>query len=30
MQPFGRNKYGLKMGGRLCPFGGGGAGPHLT
>jgi len=25
MQPFGRNRYGPKIGG-LCPFGGGGAG----
>ena len=26
MQPFGRNGYGPKIGGGLCPFGGGGAG----
>jgi len=29
MQPFGRNRYGPKIGG-LCPFGGGELGPHLT
>ena len=26
MQPFGRNRYGPKIGGGLCPFRGGGAG----
>jgi len=30
MQPFGRNRYGPKVGGRLCPFGGGELGPHPT
>ena len=30
MQPFGRNGYGPKIGGGLCPFGGGELGPHLT
>jgi len=29
MQPFGRNRYGPKIGG-LCPFGGGELGHHLT
>jgi len=29
MQPFGRNRYGPKIG-ELCPFGGGELGPHLT
>jgi len=29
MQPFGRNRYGLKIGG-LCPFGERELGPHLT
>jgi len=30
MQPFVRNRYGPKIGGGLCPFGGGELGPHLT
>ena len=30
MQPFGCNRYGPKAGVGLCPFGGGGAGFHLT
>jgi len=29
MQPFGRNRYGPKIGG-LCPLGEGELGPHLT
>jgi len=29
MQPFGRNRYGSKIGG-LCPFVGGELGSHLT
>ena len=30
MQPFGRNRYGPKIGWGLCPFGEGELGPHLT
>jgi len=29
MQPFGRNRYGPKIGWGLCPFGGGELGFHL-